>query len=97
MPSTGSINSAEDLRAPFVPLIVSCDGAVGKEYANFIKRTDDKLSLKWNRSYSKILEWLRVRVEISIIHAISTRVRGTRRRVRGVGCEDGAGMFGVDF
>ncbi|KAL1459063.1 hypothetical protein WDU94_011073 [Cyamophila willieti] len=87
--------AAEDLRASFVPLVVSCDGAVGKEYAGFIKKTADKLSQKWSRSYGKILGWLRVRVEISIINAISMRIRGTRKKIRGVGCEDGAGMFEV--
>uniref|UniRef100_A0A8D9F6Z1 Uncharacterized protein n=1 Tax=Cacopsylla melanoneura TaxID=428564 RepID=A0A8D9F6Z1_9HEMI len=89
------IGQQSDLRASFVPLVVSCDGAVGKEYAGFLKKTADKLSQKWSRSYGKILGWLRVQVQISIINAVSMRIRGTRKKIRGIGCEDGAGIFEV--
>uniref|UniRef100_A0A8D8Y4T3 Uncharacterized protein n=1 Tax=Cacopsylla melanoneura TaxID=428564 RepID=A0A8D8Y4T3_9HEMI len=95
MKNTKNIRAAEDLRASFVHLVISCDGAVGKEYAGFLKKTADKLSQKWSRSYGKILGWLRVQVQISIINAVSMRIRGTRKKIRGVGCEDGAGMFEV--
>uniref|UniRef100_A0A8D9BI48 Uncharacterized protein n=1 Tax=Cacopsylla melanoneura TaxID=428564 RepID=A0A8D9BI48_9HEMI len=88
--------AAEDLRSSFTPLVVSCDGSLGVEYVSFLKRTAEKLSFKWNRTYSQVLGWLRIKTQISIIRSIGMRLRGMRKKVRGVGCEDGAGMFGFE-
>ncbi|KAI5721730.1 hypothetical protein M8J77_024994 [Diaphorina citri] len=85
--------AAEDARSSFTPLILSCDCAIGMEYMSFLKRTADRLCTKWNRSYAQVLGWLRTKCQISIIRTISMRIRGTRKRARGLGCEDGAGCF----
>ena len=84
--------AAEDLRASFTPLVVSCDGIVGMEYESFIKKTSLKLCEKWSKPYSQIISWIKVKIQMSIIRAVSMRIRGTRRRIERFGCEDGCGI-----
>ena len=85
--------AAEDLRASFTPLIISCDGVIAKEYESFVKQTATKLCEKWHKPYSVIIAWLKTKIQISLIRAVSIRLRGTRKFIKWIGCEDGAGIF----
>lgn len=84
--------AAEDLRASFTPLVVSCDGIVGTEYESFIKKTSLKLHEKWSKPFSQIISWLKTKTQISIIRAVSMRIRGTRKRIARYSNEDGCGI-----
>lgn len=84
--------AAEDVRGSFTPLICSCEGVFHKEFKSFLKRLSSTLTEKWEKPYSSIFCWVKVRIQISLIRAISMRIRGNRKRIRQVGTEDGAGV-----
>lgn len=84
--------AAEDVRGSFTPLVTSCDGALHREFTTFLKRMAHVLSEKWTKPYSHVLGWIRLKIQIGLIRAINQRVRGTRRRIRCLGTEDGAAI-----
>uniref|UniRef100_A0A0K8SF40 Uncharacterized protein n=1 Tax=Lygus hesperus TaxID=30085 RepID=A0A0K8SF40_LYGHE len=84
--------AAEDLRGSFTPLVCSCDGALGQEFHSFLKRAAHTLADKWNKSYSQVMGWVRVKVQFAVIRAVSLRLRGARRKIWSIGLEDGAGL-----
>lgn len=84
--------AAEDVRGSFTPLICSTEGVLHKEYSAFQKRSSEILAQKWGKPYSEVIGWLRVQSQISVIRAVSMRLRGTRRRIRGLPFEDGAAL-----
>ncbi|BES99690.1 Hypothetical protein NTJ_12507 [Nesidiocoris tenuis] len=88
--------AAEDKRGSFSPLICSCDGALHREYGVFQKRMAQALATKWEKPYSAILGWVRVRTQLSIIRATSMRLRNGRSQVKALGLEDGAGLPSVE-
>ena len=55
-------HACEERRAVFTPLCISVDGLMGKEASIFLKRLAERLSHKWERSYSEIICWLRTHV-----------------------------------
>ena len=63
-----------------------------QEYVAFQKRLAARLATKWEKSFSQVLNWVRVRTQFSIIRAVDLRLRGTRRRIWGLGLQDGAAI-----
>lgn len=84
--------AAEDIRGGFTPLICSTEGVLHKEYSTFQKRIGETLARKWKKPYCHVIGWLRVQCQLSIIRAVSLRLRGTRRKIRSLPFEDGAGI-----
>ena len=84
--------AAEDLRGSFTPLICSCDGVLHREFLSFQKRLSHALAEKWSKSLSQVTAWVRIKIQFSIIRAVSLRLRGTRKNIRSLGVEDGAGL-----
>ena len=84
--------AAEDIRGSFTPLICSTDGVPHKEYEAFQRRTSEVLAAKWMKPYSRVIGWMRVQSQLSIIRAVSLRLRGKRKKIRSLPYEDGAAM-----
>jgi len=80
-------------RASFTPIVVTTDGIFGMEAKIFIKRLSERLSHKWNKSYSEISYWLRVRLSFAVLRASEFCVRGSRQKWRCIGIgDDGASL-----
>lgn len=84
--------AAEEARGSFTPLVCSVEAVLHKEYDTYVKRLSFNLATKWNKAYSQILSWVKAQLEISIIKAVGLRIRGTRRLIRSLPYEDGAGI-----
>ena len=52
------LQTCQDRRAAFTPLCVSVDGLLGKEADFFIHRLCDFLSIKWERPFSLVMNWI---------------------------------------
>ena len=61
-------------------------------YASYQKRLAGRLALKWDKPFSIIMAWVRVRSQFAVIHAVDLRLRGSRRRLTGLSTQDGAGV-----
>mmetsp|Transcript_18461 Transcript_18461/g.23887 ORF Transcript_18461/g.23887 Transcript_18461/m.23887 type:complete len:329 (-) Transcript_18461:131-1117(-) len=88
-------NACEDIRASFTPLVCTTDGCFHREFEAFTKRLAHRLSSKWNKTYSEVMGWVRVKLQFAIIRAVDLRLRGSRKRFRRMGLEDGAGILWI--
>lgn len=88
--------AAEDLRGSFTPLVCACDGSLHKEFERFLKHLASTLSGKWQKPYSQVAAWVKGKVQFAIIRAVALRLRGTRRQIRCLGLEDGAGLHFIE-
>ena len=68
------------------------DGCLHREFSAFLKRLAVRLSAKWHKTLSQVMGWVRVRVQFALIRAIDLRLRSSRKRIRGLGLEDGAAL-----
>ena len=84
--------ACEDIRSSFTPLICTTDGCLHREFSAFLKRLAVRLSAKWHKTLSQVMGWVRVRVQFALIRAIDLRLRSSRKRIRGLGLEDGAAL-----
>ena len=82
--------------ASFTPLCFSIDGMFGTEADFFLHRLAEWLSIKWERSYSEVIGWVRSRLSFAILRATMLCVRGSRSRWRSLGIVDGASIFESD-
>jgi hypothetical protein len=82
--------ACRERRANFTPFVASVDGALGKEASFFLKYLSDRLATKWKRNYSDVVRWARTRLSFAILRATIQCIRGTRRKWRCLGIEDGA-------
>ena len=83
-------SSCEERRAVFTPLCVSVDRLFGKETEHFVKRIGQSLLLKWDKSYSQVMGWIRARLSFAILRATVLCLRGSRTKWRCLGIEDRA-------
>ena len=89
--------AAEERRATFCPLIITTTTVDGVAHASFLqaflRRVSAQLSAKWRRPLSSVMtNWVRVRMQISLIRAVDLRLRGSRLKWTSSGFEDGAGL-----
>ena len=82
---------AEELRGSITPLVCSTDCVVHAEYAAFQRRLASALAAKWDRPYSQVMSWVRLKSQFAIIRAVDLRLRGRRRRLIGHSVADGLG------
>ena len=69
-----------ELRKDFTPMVYSVDGIAGREAQNAEKRLATHLASKWNRGYSQMVYYVRVRMAIAVVRANSLLIRGSRDR-----------------
>ena len=82
----------------FTLFITSVDGPLGYEANVIQKRIGNRLSLKWNKSYSEVMSWIRARLSFLLIYATDLCLKGSRVKWRsGIGIEDGAGLPLLEF
>ena len=48
-------DACQERHMSFTPLVVSVNGMLAPEFANFLRRKGEALSTKWEKPYSKIL------------------------------------------
>uniref|UniRef100_A0A1X7T0Q2 Uncharacterized protein n=1 Tax=Amphimedon queenslandica TaxID=400682 RepID=A0A1X7T0Q2_AMPQE len=61
------LTACEAKQALFTPICVSVAGTVGREANAFLKRLGERLSLKWTRHYSEVINWLGSQLTFAII------------------------------
>ncbi len=71
-----------EMRKDFTPMVYSVDGIAGREARNAEKRLATYLAGKWNRGYSQMVYYVRVRMAIAVVRANSLLIRGSRDRQR---------------
>ena len=64
----------------FTPLVFSSTGGLGHEAKVFYKRLASLLSIKWDRSYSNTLTWIRCCLSFSLLRSSIRCIRGYRSK-----------------
>jgi hypothetical protein len=62
----------------FAPMVYSVDGIAGHEACNAEKRMATHLAGKWNREYSQMVFYVRVRMAVDVVHANCLLICGSR-------------------
>ena len=88
---------AETRRASFTPFIATCDAILDREAEGYLKRLAILLSEKWDCPYSRMIGWVRARIQICILRSASLCFRGSRSKLRGAGIEDSAATLKMDL
>ena len=84
--------ACEERRATFTPFYCSVDGMMGSEAQVFLKQIGDIVSVKWEKSYSEVMGWIRARMSFAIVRTSVLCLRGSRTKWRCLGLEDGAAI-----
>ena len=85
-------SAAEELRGSFTLLVCSMDGVLHREYVAYQKRLACRLASKWQKPFSAVTAWVRIHMQFAIFRSVDLRLRGTRRRIWGLGLKDGAAI-----
>ena len=72
------------------------NGMFGTEADFFLHRLAERLSIKWERSYSEVIGWVRSRLSFAILRATMLGVRGLRSRWKSLGIVYGASISESD-
>jgi hypothetical protein len=59
-------------------MVYLVDRIAGREDRNAEKRLATHLASKWNRRYSQMVYYVRVRMPIAVVHANSLLINGSR-------------------
>ena len=73
-------DACQERHMSFTPLVVSVDGMLAPEFANFLRRIGEALSTKWEKPYSKTMNWVKCRLSLTVLRASSVRFRVTRTK-----------------
>ena len=85
--------AVEEHRATFCPLIVTVECIAHQPMQAFLRRIAARLAAKWQKPPSTVSNWVRVRVQFALIKAVDLRTRGSRKKWRSSGFEDGEGII----
>ena len=79
--------AVEGRHATFTPFVVSVDVVLGHDAQHLMKRLGDQIALKWEKSHSVVMGWVRARLAFAILRAtnLCAWVQGS-----GHGMDDGA-------
>ena len=80
-------DACQERHMSFTPLVVSVDGMLAPEFANFLRRLGEALSTKWEKAYSKTMNWVKCRLSFAVLRASSVCFRGTRTKWRSLGSD----------
>ena len=84
--------ACSDRRASFTPLCFFVDGLLGCEADVFLKQLANRLFDTWDRSFSDVLHWIRLKLAFSLLRAVAVCLRGSRTKWQSLGVEDGAAI-----
>ena len=59
----------EERSASFTPFVVSVDGVLGHDAQHLMRRLYDQIAMKWEKSHSEVMGWVRARVAFAILCA----------------------------
>ena len=86
-------SSVEESRALITPFVVSVDGVLGHDAQHLMKHLCDLIVMKWEKSHSEVMVWVRARMAFAILCATNLCLHGSRVNWRsGHGMDDGAGL-----
>ena len=80
-------DACQERHMSFTPFVVSVDGMLAPEFASFLRRIGEALSTKWEKPYSKTMNWVKCRLSFAVLHASSVCFRGTRTKWRSLGSD----------
>ena len=80
-------DACQERHMSFTPLVVSVDGMLAPEFASFLRRIGEALSTKWEKPYSKTMNWVKCRLYFAVLRASSVCFRGTRTKWRSLGSD----------
>ena len=85
--------AVDDCRGQFTLFVVSVDGLLHREPNHFMKHIAASLAMKWEKSYSETVSFVRMRLSFAILRSASLCLRGSRVKWRcGLGFDDGAAL-----
>ena len=76
--------ACEERRGTFTSFCCSIDGLLGHEAEAFLRRLGDCLAVKWERSYSEVMGWIRARLVFTVLRSSIMCLRGARTKWRGL-------------
>ena len=85
-------SAVEELRGSITPLVCSTDGVLHREYRAYQVRLAGKLATKWQKPFAHVMSWVKLRMQFAVFRAVDLRLRGTRRKIWGLGLQDGAAI-----
>ena len=74
------LEAAEPRHSSFTPFVLSVDGMMGPEASCFLKRVAEQRSFHWNKPYSIVMGWVKVRMEFATIYATNLFSSGSRTK-----------------
>ena len=80
-------DACQERHMSFTPLVVSVDGMLAPEFTDFLRRIGEALSTKWEKPYSKTMNWVKCRLSFAMLRASSVCFRGTRTKWRSLGSD----------
>ena len=84
---TKYLDACQERHMSFTPLVVSVDGILAPKFASFLRRKEEALSTKWEKPYSKTINWVKCRLSFAVLRASSVCFRGTRTKWRSLGSD----------
>ena len=84
---TKNSDACQERHMSFTPLVVSVDGMLAPEFASFLRRIRKALSTKWEKPYSKTMNWVKCRLSFAVLRTSSACFRGTKIKWRSLGSD----------